>query len=189
MKACRLLATVIFLIFVCCIFTNPALGQNANSGELKGTVTDPSGAVVPEVAVSIKDVQTGVVTPTTTNPSGLYDVPFLAPGNYTITFTKQGFRPIVREGIVLHVETLEVSVALELGIAAQEIVVNAPAPLVETQTTEQHVDLGSQAIDAAPIVGTDWRGEMIQLIPGVNTGGGGGMTGPGQQSGVNGTQG
>src|SRR5208337_1511550 len=141
-----------------------ARAQNANSGELKGALMDPSGAVVPGVAVSIKNVLTGVVTPTTTNESGLYDVPFLAPGNYTITFSKQGFRPFVREGIVLHVETLEVSATLQLGVSTQEI-------------------------DAAPIVGTDWRAEMIQLIPGVNTGGGGGMAGPGQQSGVNGTQG
>ena len=49
--------------------------------------------------------------------------------------------------------------------------------------------LGTQVIDTAPIVGTDWRSEMIQLIPGVNTGGGTGMAGPGQQTGVNGTQG
>src|SRR5208337_3941852 len=166
-----------------------ARAQNANSGELKGALMDPSGAVVPGVAVSIKNVLTGVVTPTTTNESGLYDVPFLAPGNYTITFSKQGFRPFVREGIVLHVETLEVSATLQLGVSTQEIVVNAAMPLVETETSEQHVDLGTQAIDAAPIVGTDWRAEMIQLIPGVNTGGGGGMAGPGQQSGVNGTQG
>jgi outer membrane receptor protein involved in Fe transport len=165
-----------------------ARAQNANSGELKGAVMDPSGAVVPEVAVSIKNVLTGVVTPTTTNESGLYDVPFLAPSNYTITFSKQGFRPFVREGIVLHIETLEVSVTLQLGVSTQEIVVNAGAPLVETETTEQHVNLDTLAIDAAPIVGIDWRGEMIQLIPGVNAGGGtGGVSG--QQVGVNGTQG
>jgi outer membrane receptor protein involved in Fe transport len=188
MKACRFLSAGVFLIFVCCILAHPGLGQNANSGELKGTVMDPSGAVVPDVSVSIKNVQTGVVTPTTTNQSGLYDVPFLAPGNYIITFSKQGFRDSIREGIVLHIETLEISVTLQLGTTTQEIVVNAPAPLVETQTTEQHVDLDTLAINAAPIVGTDWRGEMTQLIPGVNAGGGTGSV-AGQQVGVNGTQG
>ncbi len=164
-----------------------ARAQNANTGELKGAVMDPSGAVMPGVAVSIKNVLTGVVTPTTTNQSGLYDVPFMAPGNYTITFSKQGFRPFVREGIVLHIETLEVSVMLQLGVSTQEIVVNAAAPLVETETTEQHVNVDTLAINAAPIVGTDWRG-MTELIPGVNAGGGtGGVSG--QQVGVNGTQG
>jgi hypothetical protein len=59
-------------------------------------VADSLGALVPGAAVSIKNVQTGVVTPTATNQSGLYDVPFLAPGSYTVTFSKQGFRDFVR---------------------------------------------------------------------------------------------
>ncbi len=165
-----------------------ARAQNANTGEIKGSVMDPLGAFVPGAAVSIKNVQTGVVTPTTTNQSGLYDVPFLAPGNYTITFSKQGFRDFVREGIVLQIQTLEISATLQVGTSTQEIVVNAAPPLVETETTEQHVDLTSQAVDAAPIVGTDWRAELTQLIPGVNNGGGTGEA-AGQGVGVNGTQG
>src|ERR1035438_5014101 len=146
-----------------------ARAQNANTGELKGSVTDPSGAVVPGAAVSIKNVQTGVVTARTTNQSGLYDVPFLAPGNYTVTFSKEGFRGFVREGIVLQIETLEISVTLQVGAASQEIVVNAMAPLIETETSDQHVELSARTVVTAPIVGTDWRSEMTQLIPGVNT--------------------
>ncbi len=179
--------TALFLVIGAILYAPHARGQNSNTGELKGSVMDPSGAVVPGAVVSIKNVQTGVATQTTTNQSGLYDVPFLAPGNYTVTFTKEGFRGSVREGIVLQIETLEVSATLQIGASAQEVVVNAAPPLVETETTEQHVDLGSEAIGAAPIVGTDWRGGMTQLIPGVNTGGGTGEAN-GQAVGVNGTQ-
>ena len=89
-----------FLLVGAILFAPFARAQNANTGELKGAVMDSLGAFVPGAGVSIKNVQTGLVTPTTTNQSGLYDVPFLAPGNYTITFSKQGFRDIVREGIV-----------------------------------------------------------------------------------------
>ena len=170
------------------LFAPFARAQNSNTGELKGAVMDPSGAVVAGVAVSITNVQTGIVTPTSTNQSGLYDVPFLAPGNYTVKFSKQGFRDFVHSGIVLQIETLEIDATLQLGVATQEVVVNAAGPLVETETTEQHVELGVQSIDAAPIVGTDWRGELTQLIPGVNNGGGAGQA-VGQQVGVNGTQG
>ena len=134
-----------------------ARGQNSNTGEIKGTVTDPSGAVVPVVTVSIKNVQTGVVTPTTTNGAGLYDVPFLAPGNYTITFSKQGFRDFVRSGVVLQIQTLEIDAALQLGAATQEVIVSGATPLVETETTGQHVALSAEAVRTAPIVGTDWR--------------------------------
>jgi outer membrane receptor protein involved in Fe transport len=164
-----------------------AKAQNANTGEIKGSVTDPTGAIVPGADVSIKNMQTGVVTSARTNQAGLYDVPFLATGTYSVTFSKQGFRNHVREGIVLRVETVEISAALEVGTATQEIVVNVTAPLLQTETSDQHVDLDTQAVIAAPIVGTDWRAEMTQLIPGVNNGGGSGQA-SGQSIGVNGTQ-
>jgi outer membrane receptor protein involved in Fe transport len=186
---CKYGRVCLFLVLVVGFAPRVAHAQNANTGELKGSVTDSSGALMPGVTVSIKNVQTGVATPTATNQSGLYDVPFLAPGQYTITFSKQGFRDFVREGIVLQVETLEVNGTLQVGVATQEVVVNSAAPLVETETSGQSVDLNTQAVEAAPIVGTDWRSEMVQLIPGVNSGGGAGMAGAGQQSGVNGTQG
>jgi outer membrane receptor protein involved in Fe transport len=166
-----------------------ARAQNANTGELKGAATDSSGAVMPGVAVKIQNVDTGVVTPTMTNQSGLYDVPFLAPGDYTVTFSKEGFRDYVRNGIVLHVETLEINGTLQVGTATQEVVVNAAPPLVETETSEQHVDLNTAAVNAAPIVGTDWRSELVQLMPGVNVGAGGAGPAGGQSAGVNGTQG
>jgi outer membrane receptor protein involved in Fe transport len=162
--------------------------QNSNTGEIKGTVEDSSGAVVPGAGIAITNVQTGVVTRTVSNQSGLYDVPFLAPGNYTITFSKEGFHDLARQGIVLQVETLQINGALQVGVSTQEIVVDAAAPLVETETTGQHVELGAMAVAAAPIVGTDWRNEMIQLIPGVNNGGGSGAAG-GQAIGINGMQG
>ena len=165
-----------------------ATAQNSNTGELKGTVTDASGALVPGAAVTIKNVQTGVVNPTATNQSGLYDVPFLAPGEYTVKFSKQGFKDFVRAGVTLQVETLQIDAALQVGAAADEVVVTAAGPLVETETTSQHVDLSTQTIANAPIVGTDWRAEMIQLIPGVNNGGGAGEA-TGQGVGINGTQG
>ena len=171
------------------VFFSPlSVAQNSNTGEIKGSVTDSSGAVVPEAAVTIRNVQTGVVTPAKTNGSGVYDVPFLTPGNYTVTFAKEGFRNFVRENVTLQIQTLEISASLELGTATQEIVVSATTPLLETETSDQHIDLSSQTIISAPVVGTDWRNELTQLIPGVNTGGGSGQA-VGQGVGVNGTQG
>ena len=110
-----------FLLLAAILLAPFARAQNSNTGELKGAVTDPSGAVVPGVSVAIKNVQTGVVTPTTTNKVGLYDVPFLSPGSYTITFSKQDFRDYVREGIALQIETVEINAALQLGTASEKI--------------------------------------------------------------------
>jgi hypothetical protein len=182
----------LLLVLVVSLTPMMALAQGSNTGEIKGTVTDSSGAVVAGAAVSIKNLQTGLVTPTSTNQDGLYDVPFLVPGQYTITYSKQGFRDVVRQGIVLQVETLEVGVTLQLGASTQEVVVTSQAPLVETETTEQSVDLNSVAVQTAPIVGGVWYNSLVQLVPGVNTGGGAGAAGYGNNAaaaGINGTQG
>lgn len=164
-----------------------AFGQNANTGEIKGTVTDPSGAVVAGCTVTITDVQTGVNTVTTTNSAGIYDSPSLPIGQYKITFSRAGFKSFVREGITLQIQTIGVDATLQVGAISEEVVVTAATPVLETETSDQHVDLSTEAVRNAPIVGTDWRAELTQLIPGVNNGGGTGQA-VGQQIGVNGTQ-
>jgi hypothetical protein len=164
-----------------------ALGQNANTGEIKGTVQDSSGAVLGGVKVTITNVQTGVSIVSVTNSDGIYDVPSVPTGSYTITFSKAGFKEFVRRGLTLEIQTIAVDGTMQVGSISEQMVVTAETPLVETETSDQRVDLNAAAIRAAPIVGTDWRAEMIQLIPGVNTGGGAGEAN-GQAAGVNGTQ-
>jgi hypothetical protein len=164
-----------------------AFGQNANTGEIKGTVVDTTGAVVRGAKVTITNVGTGLRIASSTNSDGIYDAPSVPTGSYTITFAKTGFKNFVREGVTLEIQTIAVDATLQVGNASEQVVVSAETPLVETETTDQHLDLSTQAIEAAPIVGTDWRAEMIQLIPGVNNGGGTG-TASGQDIGVNGTQ-
>src|SRR5271155_1415700 len=98
MNAFALRKCGVTLALLAAILWAPLAGaQNSNTGEIKGSATDPSGAVVPDVAVAIKNVNTGVITTANTNKSGLYDVPFLSPGEYTVTFSKPGFRDFVRE--------------------------------------------------------------------------------------------
>ena len=65
--------------------------QNSNSGDIRGTVTDSSGALVPGVNVTVTNNDTGVVTKYVTNNDGLYDTNSILPGNYTLEFSKQGF--------------------------------------------------------------------------------------------------
>ncbi len=175
------------LLLAATIIPSIAFGQNANTGEIKGTAVDSSGALVSGVTVTILDTQTGVSTTATTNADGIYDVPSLALGQYKVTFSKAGFRNFVRDGISLEIETLAVDGTLQVGSVNEQVVVTGEAPVVETETSDQHVNLSTETIRTAPIVGTDWRAEMTQLIPGVNTGGGAGEAN-GQAIGVNGTQ-
>jgi hypothetical protein len=192
MRRLRSLQPVVSLLSILTISLllplSTAKAQNSNTGEIKGSVLDPSGAAVPDATVTITDIDTGQVKTVTTNNAGVYDVPFLTPGKYTIRVVKQGFNAFVRENLLLQIQTLDVSATLAIGAASQEVVVNSATPLLETDTSSQHLDLGTQQVIAAPVVGTDWRNELTQMIPGVNTGGGSGEA-VGQSVGVNGTPG
>lgn len=167
----------------------PVSAQNTNTGEIKGIVTDPSGAVVPNVAVTATDIQTGVKTRTTTNGSGLYDIPSLLPGSYTIRFSAPGFKEFVRGGVTLQVETIAIDAKLEVGTASQQVTVTAQAPLLQTTSSDQHVIFNTKTIQDAPTVGGVWYNELTNVLPGVNPGGGGSQDASGQGVGVNGTQG
>src|SRR5690242_17044044 len=96
--------------FALLVVVLPALtfAQNTNSGEIRGTVTDPSGASVPEVTVTIVNTDTGVTKDVTTNNAGIYDAVSVLPGNYQLTFVKPGFEKLVRTGITLKVGTTTV---------------------------------------------------------------------------------
>ena len=164
--------------------------QNTNTGEIRGLVTDPTGAVLPNVAVTISNVQTGVVTTTKTNGSGLYDVPSLLPGQYTVRFRAAGFEDFVHQGIALEVETIGIDATLQVGSTSQEVTVTAQAPQIETESSDQHTIFNAKTIEDVPIVGGIWYNELTNVLPGVNPGGpGGGQDASGQGVGINGTQG
>jgi len=167
--------------------TTGTLAQNTNSGEIKGSVTDSSNAVVPDVTVTILNVGTGVAITTTTNGQGIYDVPSVPTGDYTITFSKTGFRDDVRKGIALHLATIGINATLQVGSASEQIVVTADAPLLQTEDSGQNMDFNEQAVQDAPIVGGVWYNELTNELPGIN--GGGGQDASGQNVGINGTQG
>jgi hypothetical protein len=173
-----------FLLVATTLFAPFAKGQNANSGELRGLVTDSSGAVVGDVSVTITNVQTGVTATTKTNASGIYDVPSVPIGDYSVTFSKDGFRDFVRKGLVIEVGTTTVDATLQIGAATERVVVTAEAALLQTDTSDQHVNFDTKAVLDAPIVGGIWFSELTKVLPGV----GGGAAAGGESVAVNGTQ-
>src|SRR5580698_4189752 len=95
--------------------------QNSNSGDIRGTVTDSSGAVVPGVNVTVANNDTGVISKYVTNGDGLYDTNSILPGSYTVTFSKGGFETTKRGPIALQVGIITVDGQLKVG-AANEVV-------------------------------------------------------------------
>lgn len=148
----------------------PALGQNRNAGEIRGTVLDTSGAVVPDVTVEATNEATGVVTTATTGGSGVYDIPWVVSGVYTVTFTKTGFDRFIRKGVDLHVETITVDATLKVGsVATQLTVTSTGTNLLQTESSEKNLILAPAQIEELPNVGHDYSAYML-LVPGANPG-------------------
>jgi hypothetical protein len=167
------------------------LAQNTNSGDIRGTVTDATGAVVPGVTVTLLDVDTGVSKELVTNSVGLYDAVSILPGLYRITFVKEGFGKVVRDGIVLAVGAMSVDAQLGVGATQQEVDVTADAALLKTETAEQSSTIPAATMDALPNVNQDWQ-NIVKMIPGAtgtpSTGqGSGGTVNPGVSMAINGT--
>ena len=162
--------------------TNPALGQNTNSGDIRGTVTDPSGAVVPGATVTVLNVDNGISKDFVTNQDGLYDTGSILLGTYKLTFARQGFSQLVREGVTLQVGLTTVNGVLSVGGATEQVVVNTDVPLLRTETGDQSTTLEAQTMAQLPNVGQDWENFAITL-PGSS---GLGVNGQGQVTSFNG---
>ncbi len=103
-------------------------------GTISGTVADQTGAVVPGASVEVRETSTGAVSRTTSDNTGQYVVPFLLPGQYSITVTKSGFQKLTRSGIALQSqEHLTVNLNLTVGAASQTVTVTAAAPLLNQE--------------------------------------------------------
>src|SRR5258708_10254512 len=100
-----------------CLFCAASAGfaQNTNSGDIRGTVMDSSGAAVAGATVTLANIDTGEVKDFVTNSSGIYDTVSTRPGNYTITFSKDGFKKTTHGPIVLQVSIITVDATLEVG--------------------------------------------------------------------------
>ena len=178
---------VVMTLLAISLLVGQAAGQSRQSGEIRGTVTDSSGAVVPGVVITITNTETGVVQRETTDATGLYDAPFVPLGMYSVSFAKDGFKQFIRSNIEMRLETITLNAELQVGTTSQSITVTAPVALVETENAEQSTSLGTSAVTQLPNVGASWY-NLLALMPGVNQGGAAGGYGGayGSNVGVNG---
>jgi hypothetical protein len=163
---------VILCIPLC--IAGPAFSQSTNSGDIRGTVTDSSGAVVPGVTVTVLNLDTGATKDLVTNSDGLYDTASILPGNYRVTFTKEGFGKLVRGPITLQVGNVTVNAVVKVGRIAETVEVKADIPLLKTESAEQSTTFDSQTMVNLPQVGSNGQnwGSLAQLLPGASGTGG-----------------
>jgi hypothetical protein len=137
------------------------------TGTISGTVTDSSGAVIPDAAVAVLNVSTKAERKTTTTSAGVFFFTSLPIGDYALRVTKEGFKQYQRTGIHLDVnDKLSFDIALQVGVTTQQITVTEEAPAVETSTGAVSNLIGSEQTQALPLNGRAFN-QLVDLIPGV----------------------
>jgi outer membrane receptor protein involved in Fe transport len=162
------LAAIFSFLFAAAI-PQHLFAQVAGTASISGRVTDPSGAAVPNAAVTIQNTATAVAQAVTTDAQGRYSVPDLAIGPYQVTVAKSGFTNAVRSGITLTVGAAPViDVQLAVGQAAQSVNVSAAAEQVQTTSDAVSSVVNQTQMRELPLNGRNFE-QLILLAPGVST--------------------
>src|SRR5246127_1940632 len=123
---------VLAFVMLACL----SLSAQQITGNIRGTVTDPTGALLPEAVVTARQAETGLSRSATTDRSGNYVLLELPVGHYRLQVAANGFQEYLQDGITLNVnETASVSPHLAVGSENQQVLVRADAELIEPNVT------------------------------------------------------
>lgn len=148
----RRVSSLVFVITLFLLLLSTLSVAQVDRATLTGSVTDPTGAVIPGVDVLVTNVDTGVQTTTKTNETGLYSVPNLPIGRYSVLFEKQGFRTVKHSGISLSATQVgELNTSMEVGGATEAVNVVGDIPLLQTETVDFGTNLKADAVNALPL--------------------------------------
>jgi hypothetical protein len=165
-----------------------AFGQATNAGDISGTVTDTTGAVIPDATVAVVNIATGVSHDYTTNAAGIYDTNSIVAGVYKITFAKAGFTSVVHSSITVNVGQLQLNAELAVGTVSAQVVVNTDVPLLNTENGAISTTMSYETINQLPQVsanGQDWSSfNILQAGQAGAPGGAQGSTGTGTSNGT-----
>jgi hypothetical protein len=155
-------AVVTFSFFVLAI----GIGFAQSTATLSGTVTDPSGAVVPQAQITVTGLSTGVVRAVTSDSAGSYTVPSLQPGNYSVSVKSAGFADYMLSSITLQVDQ-SVTANVKLGLASTgEIVqVQGAAPILDADTATVGQVIDQKTVQEIPLNGRHFL-DLTNLAPG-----------------------
>jgi len=173
----------IFVLLLATALPGLIFGQGA-TGAINGTVTDPTGAVVPGARIILHNVATGAERSAVTNSTGVYVFPDVLPGQYTLQVTKQGFNTTTEKAFTLFVnQTSTHNITLAVGAPTQQVTVSATAIHLEESTAELGTAINQSEVNDLPLNGRNFT-QLLDLTPGVspistaqNAGGGSGFTG------------
>ena len=155
------------VLFGLSIVLLPAAIAQVTTTNMTGTVTDSSGAAVPSAQVTVTNTGTGFTRTVQTGAQGEYHLEFLPIGNYNVEVSANGFKKVVRTGIVLQADQpARVDAQLQLGQVTETIEVTSEIPLVNTSNPEIGRTIETQEMVNLPIVNRNPY-TLLDLVPGV----------------------
>lgn len=159
---------VAFVVGAClvCAGAPPALGQ-AGRAEIRGTIVDTGGGVLPGVTVTAIERDTGAQRSATSDGEGRFVIPTLSPGTYSVRVELASFQTQLREGLQLSVgQELTLDFTLAPAGLAEEVTIRGDAPVVEVTTNRIGTNISNQEIDSLPSAARNQMA-LMQLVPGL----------------------
>jgi len=160
------LLALMAIVFLALSFS---FAQSGQTGKLTGKVLDSEGKPLPGVTVTIKSPQ--MVAPrmdTVTNVNGTFRFPSLQPGTYEVSFQLEGFKKVVRTGILVNAgKTTSIDVSMEIAEIEEEIVVEGESPTIDRQNTTKTATLDTEFIETIPATRT--LGTYFNMTPGTTS--------------------
>ncbi len=161
---------VVMLAMLLAVFSPLASAQSAGTGALTGTVTDMTGAVVPNVTVTLTSSETNQARTTTTGTDGVYRFSLIPPGTYRVRFTATGFKTAEVGSVPIAVtETPVLSRTLEVGAQSEQVTVEATAETLQTATSTLGTTVESRTVTSLPLSNRNYT-QILGLTAGASTG-------------------
>jgi len=163
---------VIAVLAISAVAFLPYSFAQKTTGDINGTVTDPSGAAVPGGALTLTDQATGATRKTTSDTQGSFSFLDLPVGNYILTTKKDGFKTVSQKDLAVHVATVtNAAVQLPVGAISETVTVEATAVTLNTENGEVGNVMLSEQVSQLPLNGRNFI-ELTTLMPGASVGGG-----------------
>src|ERR1700690_2422254 len=165
-RTARNSACMALVIVVCLVLGPDACGQT-ETATIRGSVTDPTGAVVPGTTVRLIDIDRGPQTDGATGNGGLYTFASVRPGHYRIEAEKSGFKMVRLTGITVNVQdNLEENFKLSVGAVSESITVEANNAIVNATDAAVSTLIDNRFVENMPLNGRSFS-SLIDLTPGV----------------------
>lgn len=156
----------LFLVVLSLPLIIPLAAFGQDTASIVGTITDASGAAMPNVRVVVANAEKGIDRPTTTDTAGAYKVGFLPIGTFSVTAEAPGFEKYVQTGIILTIGLIQrVDVQMKVGTTTQEVTVSGNVVKVQTEDAVQSSVVVSKQIAALNLDGRQFTG-LLTILPG-----------------------